>query len=220
MALAAAYINISKEVKWADGMLANRKQLTEDSKFKGRALLINKLENHYAQQIDNQKRFWNDTFYTVIIIFSLLILGAFIFLRIKSKKNKDTKQETDLKIFNIPDKTEKELLHKLTIYESSEKYTQKNISLKTLSQQLETNPRYLSEIVNKHKNTNFSTYINELRIDYILKKLIEDPDYRKYKVGYLAEESGFSSHSLFTTVFKNKVGKSPIDYIQDLEKIN
>lgn len=218
LALISVYLNNSTEVKWADGMLENRKRLTEDSKFKGRALLINKLDGQYEEQIKKQKLFWNTIFYTVAAAFSFLIIGVFVFKRIKSKKYLETKQEADPKIFNIPDKTEKELLHKLDIFESSGKYTQKNLSLKTLSQQLETNPRYLSEIVNKHKNANFSTYINELRIDYILKKLKDEPDYRKYKVGYLAEESGFSSHSLFTTVFKNRVGKSPIEYIQDLEK--
>ncbi|WP_379963921.1 helix-turn-helix domain-containing protein [Epilithonimonas sp. UC225_85] len=220
LALASAYHNNPEEVKWADSMLADRKQITEDSKAKGRALLASKLETDYLQAIENQKRFWNRTFYGIFIFFSVLLLGLFIFFRIKSKNIVEIKQETDPKIFNIPDKTEKDLLHKLNLYESSGNFTQKNISLKTLSQQLETNPRYLSEIVNKHKNTNFSTYINELRIDYILKKLKEYPDYRKYKVSYLAEECGFSSHSLFTMVFKNKVGVSPIDYIQDLEKIN
>jgi len=217
LALASAHQNNAEAVKWADGMLADRKQITEESRAKGRALLASKLEAEYLQLIETQKRLWNYIFYGVSIFFIVLIFGLFFFFRIQSKTVIEIKQETDPKIFNIPDKTEKELLHKLNLYESSGNFTQKNISLKTLSQQLETNPRYLSEIVNKHKNTNFSTYINELRIDYIIKKLKEYPDYRKYKVSYLAEECGFSSHSLFTTVFKNKVGVSPIDYIQDLE---
>lgn len=218
LAVASAYNSISEEVKWADSRLADSKQITEDSKIKGRALLASKLESDYAQQIENQKRFWNYLFFALFIFFVLIIIGFFIFFRLKFKNSVEIKQETELKIFNIPDKTEKELLLKLNLFELSGKYTKKNISLKTLSQQLETNPRYLSEVINKHKNTNFNTYINELRIDYIIKKLKEDSDYRKYKVSYLAEESGFSSHSLFTTVFKNKLGVAPIDYIQKLEK--
>ena len=35
-----------------------------------------------------------------------------------------------------------------------------------------------------------------------------------YKISYLAEECGFSSHSSFATVFKSIVGMSPVTLIK------
>jgi YesN/AraC family two-component response regulator len=109
-------------------------------------------------------------------------------------------------------------LNKLEEFEKSQKYIQKNVSLKTLAQQFDTNPKYLSEIVNNHKNSNFNTYINNLRIDYIVEKIKKNPEYRKYKVSYLADECGFSSHSLFTTIFKNRMDLSPTEFLQKLNE--
>ena len=69
-----------------------------------------------------------------------------------------------------------------------------------------------------HKGKNFNVYINELRINYIVSKLKTNPMYLNYKVSYLADECGFSSHSSFSTVFKNCTGIKPNVFIQFLMK--
>ncbi|HLV38436.1 helix-turn-helix domain-containing protein, partial [Xanthomarina sp.] len=58
--------------------------------------------------------------------------------------------------------------------------------------------------------------INKLRIQYIVNKLKSDPDYLNYKISYLAEECGFSSHSKFSASFKNVTGLSPSTFISNL----
>ncbi|PKP14894.1 MAG: hypothetical protein CVU07_12545 [Bacteroidetes bacterium HGW-Bacteroidetes-23] len=49
-----------------------------------------------------------------------------------------------------------------------------------------------------------------------------DPNYIHYKISYLAEKCGFSSHSSFATVFKAITGITPATFIEllkeDLEK--
>ncbi|MDH0675412.1 AraC family transcriptional regulator, partial [Empedobacter sp. GD03861] len=62
---------------------------------------------------------------------------------------------------------------------------------------------------------NYNTYINELRIDYICKKIATDPKFRKYKITYLAEVCGFSSYNTFTTIFKNTTGMSPSSFLKE-----
>lgn len=114
-------------------------------------------------------------------------------------------------------KTENILLKKLADFEKSDEYTNSAISLQSLAKKLETNTKYLSETINSQKQKNFNAYINELRITYIINKLREDPLYRKYKIKYLAEESGFTTHSAFAAVFKSFTGLSPINYIQLLK---
>lgn len=118
----------------------------------------------------------------------------------------------------IPLKTENILLKKLADFEKSDAYTNPSISLQSLAKKLETNTKYLSETINTQKQKNFNTYINELRITYIINKLREDPLYRRYKIKYLAEESGFTTHSAFAAVFKSFTGLSPINYIQLLKE--
>lgn len=120
---------------------------------------------------------------------------------------------TDTKSQIIPEDTELLILQKLSKFEKGKRFLQKDMSLAQLSTMLDTNTKYLSATINKHKEMNFNAYVNDLRIRYILDQLNNNPTYLHYKVSYLAEESGFSSHSSFTTVFKSVVGMSPTRYI-------
>lgn len=114
--------------------------------------------------------------------------------------------------------SEEQILQGLSKFESSKRFTSKEMSLGMLAAQLNTNTKYLSEIINRHKEKNFNSYINELRINYITEKIKTEPAYLNYKVSYLAEECGFSSHSTFTTVFKSVVGVSPITFVEFVKK--
>lgn len=114
--------------------------------------------------------------------------------------------------------TEEKLLKKLHQFEKSKQFTQNNISLSSLAIYCDTNNKYLSYIINTHKKKDFNNYINDLRVAYIVKKLKENPVYRKYKIAVLAEEAGFSSQNKFATVFKNTTAISPSLFIKYLQE--
>ena len=116
------------------------------------------------------------------------------------------------------DSTELKLLKKLEKFENSTLFTKNTISLSTLSTYCETNSRYLSHVINTHKQKDFSNYISELRINYIIEKLERVRKYRKYKIAALAEESGFSSPNKFAMVFKKVTHISPSVFIRYLEE--
>ncbi|WP_309641507.1 helix-turn-helix domain-containing protein [Flavobacterium sp.] len=144
---------------------------------------------------------------------------------IKKSENIDTTKQsygivekTIAKNLSIPKETEDLLLAKLEKFEAGKKYLSKDISLAQMASQFETNTKYLSEVINKYKQKNINLYINELRINYIVTKLKDDPKYLHYKVSYLAEECGFSSHSSFSSVFKNITGITPNVFIQFLSR--
>lgn len=111
---------------------------------------------------------------------------------------------------------EKELINKLYAFEESELYLSNQMSLPVLAAELDTNIKYLSEIIKNFKQKKFNAYINDLRIEWIVNKLKTDPIYLNYKVSYLAEVSGFSSHSAFTAIFRSITGMSPNDFIQQI----
>jgi AraC-like DNA-binding protein len=129
----------------------------------------------------------------------------------------EEKKEVNKKIF-IPQETENAILNKLKRFESSSRFTNKEMSLAVLAGQLDTNTKYLSEIINNHYNMNFNSYINKLRINFIVSKLKSDANFINYKISYLAETCGFSSHSSFATVFKSITGITPITFIELLKK--
>ncbi|UKB85088.1 helix-turn-helix domain-containing protein [Chryseobacterium sp. MEBOG06] len=118
----------------------------------------------------------------------------------------------------ISKEKEEEILLKLEEWELSDNYLNKNMSLAILSAQTGINTKYLSEVINNNKGKNFNGYINELRINHIAHLLKTDAAYLNYKVSYLAEYSGFSSHGAFTNVFKSITGMSPHTYIQEIIK--
>lgn len=123
----------------------------------------------------------------------------------------------------VSEETEQILLKKLDKFESGKAFTSSDMSIAFLASKMETNTKYLSEVINRQKGKNFNTYINELRINYIIEKLKTDPTYFNYKISYLAQESGFSSHSSFATVFKSVTGISPtkfMDYLQKQQEVS
>lgn len=118
----------------------------------------------------------------------------------------------------IPESSIRAILEKLAKFEESTRYTNPNMSLQLLAKQLDTNTKYVSEIINKNKHKNFKAYINELRINYIIKKMRSDKAYLNYKTSYLAQECGFVSRSTFTTIFKSVTGLAPAKFIDFLKK--
>ncbi|REC44167.1 hypothetical protein DRF67_17710 [Chryseobacterium pennipullorum] len=126
---------------------------------------------------------------------------------------KDRKRNESL----MTSETESKLLELLEEFEKGELFNNKGMSLSFLAGELNTNTKYLSYVINQHKSADFKTYINRLRINYIVDKLINDEKYRQYKISILADECGFSSHSKFAAVFKAVTDFSPSAYIKYLD---
>lgn len=119
----------------------------------------------------------------------------------------------------ISDETESRIVESLNNIERTTFFIKSDITLARLAYQLDTNTRYLSYVINTHRGKAFPVYINDLRINYIVGKLKTEPIFLKYKISHLAELSGFSSHSKFSSEFRRVVGESPSKYILDVQKI-
>lgn len=115
---------------------------------------------------------------------------------------------------------ENELLEKIVTFEKGEAFTENNFAMAQMATLLGSNAKYINYVLQKHRGKTFSDYINELRIKFIVNKLIENPEYLNYKINYLSEISGFSSHSRFTFIFKKELNISPSDFIEQLNQKN
>ncbi len=107
---------------------------------------------------------------------------------------------------------------KIIQFESSKGFIQNNLTLVKLAEDLDTNRDYLSKFINEEKGKNFSQYLNELRINYILLELKNDKKLRKYTISAIASEVGFSNSETFSNAFKRTTGTLPSFYIKLLEK--
>lgn len=144
------------------------------------------------------------------------------FSNISVEEIEEKDSETDRKRNDslMTSETETKLLELLEDFEKGNLYNNKGMSLSFLAGELNTNTKYLSYVINQHKNADFKTYINRLRISYIVDKLINDEKYRQYKISILADECGFSSHSKFAAVFRAVTDFSPSAYIKHLDSDN
>ncbi|MFC6269779.1 helix-turn-helix domain-containing protein [Frigoriflavimonas asaccharolytica] len=105
---------------------------------------------------------------------------------------------------------------KLQKFEDREDYLKKDMSITWLANNFKSNPKYVSEAIRELKKSNFSTYINQLRIQYIIDKLYNEPFYMEYKISYLAEDCGFSHSQVFVIAFKKETGLTPSSFIEKL----
>ncbi|CAI8748985.1 helix-turn-helix domain-containing protein [Chryseobacterium sp. IT-36CA2] len=217
------------------------KAKTDSSSKEGIRYLIKLVESNQNKNIEFQKHILLRSSSSLIFVLSFIIIALFTYFLFIKSKNKDLKKQFDFfkkqiiqkpqpVILNktpavakdsgsakISKEKEDEILQKLEEFEKSDGYLNKNMSLSLLSSQMEINTRYLSEVIN-NKEKNFNGDINKLRINHIVQLLRNDAAFLNYKVSYLAEYSGFSSHSAFTTVFKSVTGMSPNVYIQEISK--
>jgi AraC-like DNA-binding protein len=236
--LVLSYLALNKEQEYK---LLNTKLLTiqnEIEKKEEEAIntVYNLINSEYVKNYTLKKSVFNNMLYLSIgfFILSLFVFGSFVYKKYLYKKrlteivsylefpnntilNKSEEVDTVNKKNTIPAETEQLILNKLKKFETTKKFTNKEISLAVLAGQFETNTKYLSEIINRHYHINFNTYINTLRINYIVEKLKNEPNFCNYKISYLAEICGFSSHSSFATVFKSIIGISPIKFIDLLK---
>jgi AraC-like DNA-binding protein len=108
-----------------------------------------------------------------------------------------------------------EALHQQLIGVMIEKklYCQNELSLSELAKHLNTQPNYLSQVINEREGKNFYDYINTLRIEEF-KRLAIAPDSRKYTLLALAQQCGFNSKSSFNRYFKKVTGRSPSEFVE------
>jgi len=113
-------------------------------------------------------------------------------------------------------KTLDEILTHLDHFENNFDFLNSDINLNQLATLWNTNRSYLSTLINQYKGKGFTDYVNQLRIDYLLQKLDNEPIWREYKISHISEKIGFSSSRSFSNAFLKITGMSPSFYIQKL----
>ncbi|WP_103068833.1 helix-turn-helix domain-containing protein [Aquimarina sediminis] len=179
--------------------------------------------------------------YSIIVVLALLIslfmIGGLFYK--KQKINKTTFDNLMMKISNLESERKTEtieskggtkevvidnekinnVLKRLNRLEKQGYFLKSECSLSTMAKKVKTNTTYLSKIIKTHKEKSFNDYINDLRIEYALKKLKNDKKFRSFSIKSIALEIGYKSDNSFTKHFKSKTGLNPSYYIKEIEKL-
>lgn len=113
------------------------------------------------------------------------------------------------KELEIAAETIEKMLRLLDKWERSKRFLDMDITQTTLAVYLETNIRYVSDIILNYRGKKFTDYINDLKVDYIIEQLKSDKLKRMYTHEALAKEAGFSTTQRFVQAFKLRTGISP-----------
>jgi len=136
--------------------------------------------------------------FLIIRRFVLSILKLYVFYKEKTEAQKIEKYRDSV----LSKKESEELAIKLELLMIEKKpYLEEEINLKSLSLQLKTHSKNLSQVINENFNRNFFDYINSYRVNDA-KAMLVNPIYKEYKIYEIMYEVGFNSRSSFNTAFK------------------
>ena len=117
-----------------------------------------------------------------------------------------TKSEPDTKESNLELIIELEkLMFDKALYQKS------NLTVDRIAKKLNTNRTYLSEAINAHYKTNYSSWINTVRIN-ASRKLLASAEYDHYSIEGIAKMVGYTSISSFNSSFKKITGLTPSQF--------
>lgn len=112
------------------------------------------------------------------------------------------------------------ILKALDKFEKGRGYRQSKISLAVLADKLDSNTRYVAAVILHYKGINHTTYLNDLRIKYVIEMLHSDAHFKKYSIKELAKSAGFATSNHFSNEFRNRAGMLPSDYIKSMSNDN
>ena len=102
-----------------------------------------------------------------------------------------------------------EKIMKIIVFDK--KYKDKDYSAKKLAEEIGTNTRYISAVVNTRFHCNFTSFINKYRIEEAMSLLV-DKRFIDLNVADIGDMVGFANRQSFYASFYRILGITPRDY--------
>jgi len=99
----------------------------------------------------------------------------------------------------------------LTIVVAQKKYRDPDYSAKQLAEDLNTNPRYLSAVINSRFGMNYSSLVNEFRVRDAV-HMLTDKRFLDMTMEEIGRRSGFANRQSFYAAFFKEKGEAPHQY--------
>ena len=91
------------------------------------------------------------------------------------------------------------------------KYKDKNYSARRLAEDLGTNTRYVSAVVNVRFHMNYTSFVNKYRIEEAM-SILTDKRYQDLRIEEVSDMVGFSNRQSFYASFYRIMGITPKEY--------
>jgi AraC-like DNA-binding protein len=112
----------------------------------------------------------------------------------------------------------KKIIKKLNHLVAENKYyLTPNLTIKKLGEELDVQPKHLSQVINEDFGQNFCDYINSYRIEDAIGQL-KDPKQQHKTILEICYAIGFNSKSAFNDVFKKQKGLTPTTFRKSLHQ--
>ncbi len=114
------------------------------------------------------------------------------------------------KTSNLAEEQKQKLLDSISqVMETTSEYCQEDFSLEKLAFLVNSNSKYVSQVINETYHKNLNNYVNEYRIQEARIRLSDVEKYGNYTIKAIAESVGYKSTTTFTNAFKNITGITP-----------
>ncbi len=104
----------------------------------------------------------------------------------------------------------------LKIMQEHKPFLQPKLTLAKLAEFLDLSVNHVSQIINQYENMNFYDFVNRYRVKEFKEK-IKNSESRNYSILGIALDCGFNSKSSFNQVFKKTTGKTPSEYMKEIQ---
>lgn len=91
-------------------------------------------------------------------------------------------------------------------------YCSEEFTLDRLCQLVESNTRYVSQVINGYYGKNFTSFVNEYRIRLACSRLADFKTYGRHTINAIGQSVGFKSNTTFSAVFRKQTGMTPSVY--------
>ena len=105
----------------------------------------------------------------------------------------------------------------LNIILFQQRYRDKNYSAKQLAEDLKTNTRYISAVVNVKFNMNYTSFVNKFRIEEAM-NIFTSEKYKDLNMEDISDMVGFSNRQSFYASFYRINGMTPREYKLSAQK--
>ena len=168
--------------------------------------------------------FKSPMFWGFLILLSLT--GAFIMIRyikMLQRKGKRFIEMMPQKLekyrgSKIPEIQSKSIIIEMKRYmEDKKPYLNAEFKLGDLASEINYPLHEISQVLNQDLNQSFPDFVNKYRVEEVIKRM-KDKGYARFTFFAIAQQCGFNSKTSFYRIFKNETGKTPADFIKELDQ--
>ncbi|MBC6996700.1 PAS domain S-box protein [Neolewinella lacunae] len=102
-----------------------------------------------------------------------------------------------------------------TVMNNEQLFLDPDLTLRKLSLRLDTNTKYLSQVINRHANCNFLTFVNGFRIAEVQRRF-EALEFQQRTFFGIAQRCGFKNKSTFYKAFRDALGQTPKAFVESM----